>query len=263
MKKIFLILVLATAATQIKAQDLIIKKNGEEIKGKIEEISPDMIRYKSWENLRGPLILIPKKDVVLIKYENGTNYVVNTPENKPGSDNSNIYIVNPKPAPVPAKAPPVVTEQPGATEIMTQEHIRLSGPRIGVTYIAPGKLADRLEEKFDARPVLSQFGWQFETRLFTLENGPSGLVEFVPLIGGLEQGMFLPSASILLGIRSQSGFEIGAGPNFSVAGAGVVIAAGTSYTIDNVHFPVNVAVVPSRDGTRYSLTFGFNYRKRY
>lgn len=72
-----------------------------------------------------------------------------------------------------------------------------SGPRIGITYIT-GKTADRLKDEFDAVPVISQFGWQFERNFFWMENGPTDVVELIPLIGGVEQASFFQASSLPL-----------------------------------------------------------------
>ncbi|WP_240773357.1 hypothetical protein [Pontibacter sp. SGAir0037] len=98
-------------------------------------------------------------------------------------------------------------------------------------------------------------------QIFTLENGVSGLFEFVPLIGGLEQGKFLPSLSALIGVRGARGFEFGLGPNVAISGAGLVLAVGTNFQSQGINFPVNFAVAPSSDGARFSLLLGFNSRR--
>jgi hypothetical protein len=142
-----------------------------------------------------------------------------------------------------------------------ENSINLDGPRVGITYIAPGKLADKLSENFDLKPFLTQFGWQFETRYFTLSNGTAGLVEGIILLGGVEQGAFLPSGSLLIGLRNKHGLEFGFGPNLSLAGAAFVLAAGITFHSDNINFPVNFAVIPSIQGIRLSILTGFNARR--
>lgn len=54
------------------AQDLIIMKNGDEIKSKVKEITLDVIKYRKHENPDGPVISVLKSEVFMIKYENGT-----------------------------------------------------------------------------------------------------------------------------------------------------------------------------------------------
>lgn len=138
--------------------------------------------------------------------------------------------------------------------------VKLMGPRIGCTYITPGETADKLNDKLDVSPFVSQIGWQFETRFFTLPSGFSGLVEGVLLVGGVEQNTFLPSGSFLIGIRNAKGLEFGVGPNLSLTGFSYVLALGVNFHTNNINFPVNFAVVPSDKGVRLTLLFGFNAR---
>lgn len=58
------------------AQDQIILKSAEEIKGKVTEIKIDRIVYKDFDNLEGPTIELKKSDVFMIIYENGKTYKV-------------------------------------------------------------------------------------------------------------------------------------------------------------------------------------------
>jgi len=59
------------------AQDVITLKSGEEIKAKVTEISSSEIKYKRFDNLDGPTIVIEKVKVFAINYENGTREVIN------------------------------------------------------------------------------------------------------------------------------------------------------------------------------------------
>ncbi|GHA64785.1 hypothetical protein [Pontibacter akesuensis] len=242
MKKLLLLLAMLLPCLASQAQDLLIKRNGDEIQVKVREISPDVIKYQRFDNLEGPMISIAKADVFMIKYENGTKEVFNQTA---------------RPTSQPA-AQPMSTSQPS----YYQENLKLSGPRIGFTILSQ-KYSDNIQEEFetDINPFITQFGWQFETRVFTLDNGVSGLFEFVPLVGGLEQGKFLPSLSALIGIRGAKGFEFGVGPNVSLGGAGLVLAVGTNFQSQGINFPVNLALAPSKDGARFSMLFGFNSRK--
>jgi len=239
MKKIILMLIGMWTFAQAYAQDIIIKKNGDEISAKILELTPEVIKYKRYDYPEGPTISLPKNEVFLIRYANGTKETFNTGPN----------------------ASPV-TASPATAEIYppVQPEIKLGGPRLGFTIIG-GAQANRLHDEFDINPFLTQFGWQFESRMFTTAGGLSGLVELVPLVGGLEQGRFVPSISGILGLRKAGGFEFGVGPNLSLAGVGLVFAAGTNFTSQGINFPVNVALVPGSDGVRVSLLFGFNSRK--
>ena len=137
------------------------------------------------------------------------------------------------------------------------DYMKLSGPRLGITIIT-GEGAQILKDDFDASPIVTQFGWQFETRFFTLEDGTTGLVEGVVLVGGFEQGLFLPSVSGLIGLRSGKGAEFGIGPNLSITGAALVFAAGFTMSSEGINFPINFAVLPSPKGVRFTILVGFN-----
>jgi hypothetical protein len=142
------------------------------------------------------------------------------------------------------------------------ERVALSGPRFGVTYLG-GAIVDSLAaHNVDISPVITQFGWQFERLIFTGESGLSAVTEWVVLVGGLEQSAFLPSVSWLVGLRGARGAEFGVGPNISVAGAALAIAAGFTTRAGALNLPVNVAVVPSKIGTRLSVLVGFTTRSR-
>ncbi len=135
--------------------------------------------------------------------------------------------------------------------------VKLSGPRVGLTLIT-GELADKLKDEYDATPFITQFGWQFERRYTATENGLTGLTEFVPLVGGIEQGLFLPSLSFLMGLRTAKGAEFAFGPNLSLSGVALVFAVGVTKIYGNLNFPINLSAISSKSGTRISLLFGFN-----
>lgn len=61
--------------SMVKAQDVIVLKNTEEIQAKILEISPNTIKYVDWDFQDGPTRIIDKKDVFVIKYQNGKKEV--------------------------------------------------------------------------------------------------------------------------------------------------------------------------------------------
>lgn len=237
MKHLLLTIIACLLYVAAQAQDVLIKRNGDELEVKVLEINLQEVKYKRFDNLEGPVISIAKADIFMIKYENGTKVIMN-------------------------EARPAVQQPVYARGNNQQQSLKLAGPRLGFTVLSQN-YRDHIKDDFDTdvSALMTQFGWQFETRVFTLENGTSGLFEFVPLIGGLEQGKFLPSLSALVGIRGAKGLEFGIGPNVSLGGAGLVLAAGTNFQSQGVNFPVNVAIAPSSDGMRFSVLFGFNSRK--
>lgn len=70
--------------------DEIILKNGDELRVKVIEIAETIIKYRRCDNLNGPIYSIPKADVFLIKYPNGTRdvFVENDNEKNASSQDS-------------------------------------------------------------------------------------------------------------------------------------------------------------------------------
>lgn len=73
--KLFIVALSAATIQTSFAQDVIIKNSGEEIKAKIIEIGSTEIKFKKFDNPDGPVYIIPKNDLLLIRYENGNNEV--------------------------------------------------------------------------------------------------------------------------------------------------------------------------------------------
>jgi len=137
-----------------------------------------------------------------------------------------------------------------------------SGPRMGLM-MAPGDgaIASRLKDH-GLGSVVSQFGWQFERRVVPFGGGPQLVTEAIPLVGGVEYGKFVPSLTLVMGVRSAAGFEFGMGPSFTVVSAtginsGLVIAAGKSFNYGAVCIPLNVAVSTNPRGTMVTLIAGY------
>lgn len=138
----------------------------------------------------------------------------------------------------------------------------LSGPRLGFTLLSDGVVAKLRENTLvSVSPLVTQFGWQFEKQFYSTENGPTAVTEWVVLVGGLEQGVVLPSVSWLVGMRTMKGVEFGIGPNITPVGAALAVAAGMTFRAGGLNVPVNLAVVPSKSGVRVSLLAGFNTRR--
>lgn len=72
MKRILFVLLCTLSYSAISAQDIIMKKNADEIQAKVTEIGTTEIKYRKWDNLNGPVYTIPVDEVFVIKYENGT-----------------------------------------------------------------------------------------------------------------------------------------------------------------------------------------------
>ena len=92
-----------------------------------------------------------------------------------------------------------------------------SGPRMGLAMVG-GDLQEvltRSEEEggYEAIPILSQFGYQFE-QVYLSSGNFQALAEGMVLMTGLEQGLFNPSFAFMNGFRnSKTGIEIAFGPS--------------------------------------------------
>ncbi len=166
-----------------------------------------------------------------------------------------------------------------AQERIEMRHIKplkLNGFRIGVTYIA----GDSAKQEFrsavgddKAFPMITQVGWQFEWQFPAGENGIAAIIEVIPLIGGLNQGLVIPSMTTIIGLRTGGGYELGAGPIIHAAGSqddpkiatGFVFAGGATKSYGRLNIPLNFAITHSRthdaewSGLRFTLMSGFAF----
>ena len=160
---------------------------------------------------------------------------------------------------IPRPMPPVVLPRGSLPAGSLYEDDR-SGPRFGVAYLLGGSVTAERAGKHVA-PFVSLFGWQLEHQFETgRKDLPVPMTELVLLAGGMEQGVLLPSASWLVGVRKTNGWEAGIGPTLTGAGIQLAAAAGVTYSLGAINVPVNLAVAPGRRGAAISLTTGFNVR---
>lgn len=59
------------------AQDIITKKDGTDIKAKVLEVNENEVKYRRYDYLDGPIFTMLKSDILIVRYENGTNDVFN------------------------------------------------------------------------------------------------------------------------------------------------------------------------------------------
>src|SRR5690606_17862172 len=181
------------------------------------------------------------------------------------------------------------------------QRLNLSGPRMGYTLFT-GETARILKSDkqlggFDALPAFFQIGYQFEAQYLN-EGKWQALAEFIPLISGMDQGLFIPSVAVLNGIRNnKNGLEFAIGPSFNIIKKAnviwvdgqwelegenpdnlpvksrldsrgsykftsyVVIAGGYSLRSGKMNIPLNVYVVPAKEDFRFGISFGFNLKR--
>ena len=98
--------------------------------------------------------------------------------------------------------------------------LKLNGPRMGVATVI-GEAAEILvapesEGGFEMFPAMFQIGWQQEWQYLSAGDFQA-LIEFIPMISGLESGKFIPSITFLNGFRfGRNGWEFAIGPSFRV-----------------------------------------------
>jgi len=161
----------------------------------------------------------------------------------------------------PAFAQSPYDRQPGPGIPPYARTVSLAGPRFGLTMLND-RIIEKIKEErdIDLKPTISQFGWQFERAFYGSKEGPTVLNEWVVLLGGMDQGVPIPSVSWLVGLRTKEGAEFGIGPNVTPTGVALAIAAGVTFRAGVINVPMNFAIVPSRYGTRVSVLTGFVLR---
>ena len=135
------------------------------------------------------------------------------------------------------------------------------GPRFGATYLTPAVVDHARSNSVDVAAVVTQVGWSWEQRFVVGPQSPMAMTQFVLLVGGAEQGVFLPSLTWLIGIRGLSGGELGFGPNASLTGMSMAFAAGATKRVGALNVPFDVALVLGKPGMRVSFLTGFNMRR--
>lgn len=180
------------------------------------------------------------------------------------------------------------------------EKLVLTGPRTGIVAIT-GKDAARFKAKksdggYEANPFMFVFGYQKEIQYIN-SGKMQALFEVVPAVSGVDKGLFIPSLSLLNGLRDNvNGWEFALGATFSIVtrstgyydngrwitngssdfiadhptedrldangtayfSSSFIFAVGKSFKSGRMNIPVNAYVMPGRDGWRIGLSFGFN-----
>lgn len=78
MRKLFYVFVfIVISMGAANAQDLITKKNGEDIKAKVLEVTPNEVKYKLYDEPNGVTYTSKKSELLMIRYESGRNEVFN------------------------------------------------------------------------------------------------------------------------------------------------------------------------------------------
>ncbi len=161
----------------------------------------------------------------------------------------------------PVSAQNNTSEIPEELQVKKLPRQKLSGPRFGFT-VFTGQVAD-YRQQMGLEPIMSQFGWQFETQMVSTQTGNQALMEWLVLFGGLEQDEKSLSVAWLAGYRTSTGLEFGVGPNFNAnlddqsTNTSMVLAAGATLPFGELRVPLNLAVGFSDGGPRITALMGW------
>jgi hypothetical protein len=165
-------------------------------------------------------------------------------------------------------------------ELGAQAEVRrtqlLFGPRLGLTavIVQPSEFNDEMQAEFPSSdktyyPFFTQMGIEAQQLVPIGETSHSFAVHEVFLLGGLDQGMAIPSANLVLGFHSSWGVELGLGPFITVLApggrvrlaAGVVYILGYTLPLKGFSLPITFTMVPipSYSNPRLSLITGINF----
>jgi hypothetical protein len=90
MRNFLLVFLMIISAQKVFSQDIIVFMNGEEQQVEIEEITPDIIKYKVANTPNSPVYSVLTKSIFMIKFKDGSRQVIYT-EPPPVTDT--IYLV--------------------------------------------------------------------------------------------------------------------------------------------------------------------------
>jgi hypothetical protein len=152
-------------------------------------------------------------------------------------------------------------EIPADKRVQKLPRQHMNGPRFGVTVFTGETLAQR--ELLGYGAMMSQIGWQFETQIVSLESGNTALIEWLALLGGIENGEYNLTGSMILGFRLDNGLEFGMGPALSynaehhIHTSSIQFAGGASIPLGDMYIPVNLGVGISKGEARLTMLTGW------
>ena len=91
---IYCILVLFATISAF-CQDQLVKRNGEELTVRLTEITDSTVSYKRLDNLEGPVFIAAKKEILFIRYANGTKEIFDENGQVKLTESAPVTIANP------------------------------------------------------------------------------------------------------------------------------------------------------------------------
>lgn len=217
MRGIFCAFLFTALAAVVSAQDIIIKKNGEEITAKVMEIGTSEIKYKKPGNAEGPLYAIPRSDVFMIKYADGSKDVINdmnAPKEKGETRVFKSYVAINVGVGIPAGT--FGSSNPDDSK----SGYGMTGMDFGMSASLP--LASFLRVGFKAGRNSNPFDKSNFTAGITSENGLSFYFSDIKPISRIYfltgPSALIPGEKISLEIRAMAGISLSKYPGYTVEG---------------------------------------------
>jgi len=77
LSSIILIIALSIISLNSYSQDIIYNIDGSKIEAKVEEVGKSEVKYRKFDNTDGPVYVLPKREIMMITYENGSHDIIN------------------------------------------------------------------------------------------------------------------------------------------------------------------------------------------
>ena len=151
------------------------------------------------------------------------------------------------------------TAAAGAESSAVPSARHMHGFRVGYSYINGAEKSDQL-----VSPHLFVMGYEATQRISGGEWLNVITVQNV-MVAGINQSVFLPSGNFLLGFELNERFQVGVGPNLTLAGdPGEMIhmigAVGYTPQAGDFNVPIHLSYIPDVDGNyRIAATTGVNW----
>ncbi|MHC4252946.1 MAG: hypothetical protein ACYS9X_27830 [Planctomycetota bacterium] len=147
-----------------------------------------------------------------------------------------------------------------------------TGWRMGGFVVGGPSVDKMLDNKTLDSKFLSAFGYQFQREYGMGET--KGLLDVIPLVMGLDQSLFIPSVSVVVGLRFPNGLEVGLGPHWSprlpeldpfpnddvhIEGLGLAGHIGYAWNPGDMTVSVNYSFMKAGDLSAHGITFGWKF----
>ena len=213
------------------AQDTLYKRNGDIIITKILEVNPEIVKYKNFSFLEGPIYSVAKSELFMIRYQNGLKDIFLEEQSKPNDD----YATDKK------------TSKPTKFSLgeITDNPISIDGYSYSIGYL-------NLHPKKVDQLLLNKNDKQISLMIHTAQNNKvtSRILSFAPIPLGIGAYATLLSGSL-------SSYNANATNYLTLAGVFTAAAIGTAITATVLN--VKSKKLRSRAVALYNLKY-YNYK---